>query len=336
MPLSFSQPAFLLLFLLLIPYILWYLLQKKRHDASMTVSTTIDMERLPRTMRVRLQGLPFILRIVALSLLILVLARPQTSYSLNERETEGIDIMLTMDISASMSYSDVRPNRITAAKEVACEFINGRPNDNIGLILFGGEAFTKCPLTTDHATLTSLLATASCQLQQDGIIAPGTAIGMGLALATSHLSDSKTKSKVVILLTDGANNTGEIQPLMAADIAREKGVRVYTILLGGEGEVEVPVAMLPNGEVYTTKVAAAADSAPLKQIAEQTGGVFYKADSKDMLKAVYKDIDKLEKTKLRTLHHSGHYEAYQPFLIAALLCLLIEFILHQTYLRRLP
>ena len=182
------------------------------------------------------------------------MARPQTSSSWKTGETEGIDIMLALDISTSMATNDILPSRITAAKDVALNFISNRPNDNIGLTLFGGEAYTQCPLTTDHAMLVQTFKGATCTLQNDGIIQPGTAIGMGIASAVSHLNDSHAKSKVIILLTDGANNTGEISPLMATDMAKSAGIRIYTILLGKDGKVNVPVAQLPNGEVYTQQI----------------------------------------------------------------------------------
>lgn len=213
------------------------------------------------------------------TLLIIVIARPQTQNALREKETEGIDIVMAIDISTSMLTPDLRPNRIEAAKQVACEFISNRPHDNIGLTLFGGEAFTQCPLTTDHMALLSMFRNVSCDLQANGIISPGTAIGMGLANALSHLENSKTKSKIIILLTDGANNTGEISPLMAADIAKQNGVRIYTIAIGLQGKSQQTVALLPNGEPYQANVENAIDPESLKQIAATTGGIFYQAES---------------------------------------------------------
>lgn len=243
--------------------------------------------------------------------------------------------MMALDISTSMATPDISPNRITAARDVALDFINNRPNDNIGLTLFGGEAFTQCPLTTDHATLMQSFKGANCNLQNDGIIQPGTAIGMGIASAVSHLENSPSKSKVVILLTDGANNTGEISPLMATDMAKNLGIRIYTILLGSNSKVNVPVAQLPNGEVYTQQVDDTTDPSTLKQIANETGGIFYHASSRSSLKQVYDDIDKLEKTKLKVNQHSRHYEAYQPFALAAILVLLLEILLRTTWFKRL-
>lgn len=333
---TFASPAYFLLLLLLIPYVLWYFLFKRRHEATFTVASAEAFRKAPVTWRTRLVHLPFFLRAFAYILLVTALARPQTNTSWRSGETEGIDIMLTMDISTSMMTPDISPNRLSAAKDVAMSFINERKSDNIGLTLFGGEAFTQCPLTTDHDMLLRTFKGVSCQLQADGIIQPGTAIGMGIASAVSHLEQSKTKSKVVILLTDGANNTGEISPLMAADLAKACGIRVYTILLGSEGKVNVPVAQLPNGEVYSAQMEATADPTTLKQIAHATGGTFYRATSRQSLKQVYSDIDKLEKTKLKINNYERRYEAYQPFAIAALILLLLEMLLRFTWLRRLP
>lgn len=242
---------------------------------------------------------------------------------------------MALDISTSMATPDIVPNRISAAKDVALKFISNRPNDNIGLTLFGGEAYTQCPLTTDHGMLMRTFKGATCTLQNDGIIQPGTAIGMGIASAVSHLNDSKAKSKVIILLTDGANNTGDISPLMATDMAKNLGIRIYTILLGTDGKVNVPVAQLPNGEVYTQQIDDTVDPTTLKQIARETGGIFYHATSRSSLKQVYDEIDKLEKSKLKINSHTQHYEAYQPFAIAALIILIAEMLLRLLVFRKL-
>lgn len=332
---TFANPAYFSLLLLLIPYIIWHFLFKDKHEATLLLPTTEVLRKTPMTWRTRLIHLPFFLRALCFSLIVVVLARPQTSESWNEDETEGIDIMMVMDISTSMLTPDIKPNRINAAKDVAFDFIANRKNDNIGLTLFGGEAFTQCPLTTDHNTLLSTFKGVSCDLQANGIIQPGTAIGMGLSSAVAHLEQSKTKSKVVILLTDGENNTGEISPLMAADLAKSMGIRVYTILLGSDGMVNVPVAQLPNGETYTTQMKASGDPSTLKKIAQTTGGLFYRATTRNILKDVYQDIDKLEKTKLKIHQYSTRYDAYQPFAIIAMLILLLEILLRITCLRRL-
>lgn len=332
---TFANPAYFLLLLLLIPWIVWYFLFRSKSESHIQWASTEALRRVPHTWRTRLVHLPFFLRTVLYVLAVIILARPQTGSSWRTGQTEGIDIMMALDISTSMATPDISPNRITAARDVALDFINNRPNDNIGLTLFGGEAFTQCPLTTDHATLMQSFKGANCNLQNDGIIQPGTAIGMGIASAVSHLENSPSKSKVVILLTDGANNTGEISPLMATDMAKNLGIRIYTILLGSNSKVNVPVAQLPNGEVYTQQVDDTTDPSTLKQIANETGGIFYHASSRSSLKPVYDDIDKLEKTKLKVNQHSRHYEAYQPFALAAILVLLLEILLRTTWFKRL-
>ena len=332
---TFANPAYFLLLLLLIPWIVWYFLFRSKSESHILWASTEALRRVPHTWRTRLVHLPFFLRTVLYVLAVIIFARPQTGSSWRTGQTEGIDIMMALDISTSMATPDISPNRITAARDVALDFINNRPNDNIGLTLFGGEAFTQCPLTTDHATLMQSFKGANCNLQNDGIIQPGTAIGMGIASAVSHLENSPSKSKVVILLTDGANNTGEISPLMATDMAKNLGIRIYTILLGSNSKVNVPVAQLPNGEVYTQQVDDTTDPSTLKQIANETGGIFYHASSRSSLKQVYDDIDKLEKTKLKVSQHSRHYEAYQPFALAAILVLLLEILLRTTWFKRL-
>lgn len=332
---TFANPAYFLLLLLLIPWIVWYFLFRSKSESHIQWASTEALRRVPHTWRTRLVHLPFFLRTVLYVLAVIILARPQTGSSWRTGQTEGIDIMMALDISTSMATPDISPNRITAARDVALDFINNRPNDNIGLTLFGGEAFTQCPLTTDHATLMQSFKGANCNLQNDGIIQPGTAIGMGIASAVSHLENSPSKSKVVILLTDGANNTGEISPLMATDMAKNLGIRIYTILLGSNSKVNVPVAQLPNGEVYTQQVDDTTDPSTLKQIANETGGFFYHASSRSSLKQVYDDIDKLEKTKLKVSQHSRHYEAFQPFALAAILVLLLEILLRTTWFKRL-
>ena len=332
---TFANPAYFLLLLLLIPWVGWYFLFRSSSESHIRWASTEALRRVPHTWRTRLVHLPFILRTLLYVLAVIILARPQTGSSWRTGQTEGIDIMMALDISTSMATPDISPNRISAARDVALEFINNRPNDNIGLTLFGGEAFTQCPLTTDHGTLMQSFKGANCNLQNDGIIQPGTAIGMGIASAVSHLENSPSKSKVIILLTDGANNTGEISPLMATDMAKNLGIRIYTILLGSNGKVNVPVAQLPNGEVYTQQIDDTTDPSTLKQIVNETGGIFYQATSRSSLKQVYDDIDKLEKTKLKVSQHSRHYEAYQPFALAAILVLLIEILLRTTWFKRI-
>lgn len=333
---SFASPAYFFLLLLLVPYVVWHYLFRSKHEAKFTVASAEAFRHGPVSWRTRLASMPFWLHAVSFTMLIVILARPQTRTAFRHGESEGIDIMMAMDISTSMLTPDIHPTRLNAAKDVALSFISNRPSDNIGLTLFGGEAFTQCPLTTDHTVLLNMFRNVNCDLQANGIIQPGTAIGMGIASAVAHLSESKAKSKVIILLTDGENNTGEISPLMAADMAKNCGIRVYTILLGTDGKVNVPVAQLPNGEVYQAQVDNTADPTTLQQIAHNTGGIFYKATSKNSLKQVYDDIDKLEKSKLKIINFDQRYEAYQPFAWALIVCLFIESLLKAIVLKRVP
>ena len=300
------------------------------------MASTEAFRRREQTLRTALIHAPFLLRMLTLALVIVVLARPQTKHALSEKETEGINIMMVMDISVSMLTPDLQPNRLEAAKQVAYEFIQNRPNDNIGLTLFGGEAFTQCPMTTDHASLLSMFRSVSCSLQQQGIISDGTAIGMGITNAVARLAQDSIGSKVIILLTDGANNAGDISPLMAAEIAKKSNVRVYTIAVGTDGVVNQPVAVLPDGSYYYQKVKADMDTGTLQEIARMTGGLFYHAQTKGKLRDIYNDIDKLEKTKLRVKNFDKRYEAYQPFALVAFVSLLLEMLLRTTLLRRIP
>lgn len=331
---QFATPQYFWLLLLLLPMLLWHILGR-RHKATLIVATTAPHEKRCSWFRLW-RHVPFLLRLTAVVLIIIILARPQSTSPQNNKEVQGINIMMCMDISTSMLTQDLMPNRIEAAKQVAIEFISGRETDNIGLTLFGGEAFTQCPMTTDHAALLSMFKQVSCDLQQEGVISNGTAVGMGLTNAVSRLALTQAPSKVVILLTDGANNAGDISPLMAAEIAKKQGVRVYTIAVGKQGKVKQPVAILPNGEYYYQWVESDADPATLKEIADMTGGLFYTADTKAKLRAIYDDIDRLEKTKLKVQNYSRRYEAYLPFAVAAFLCVLLELILRLTLLRRIP
>lgn len=332
----FAHPAYFWLLLLLIPFILWYALLRDRYEGTFRMATTEGFRRIPATWRNYCHPLPFVLRMVSFVLIVIILARPQTTSPRTETEVEGIDIMMVMDVSVSMLTQDLKPNRIEAAKAVALEFISGRKNDNIGLTLFGGEAFTQCPMTTEHQALLSLFQNVNCDLQQQGVIAEGTAIGMGLTNAVSRLATSKAPSKVVILITDGANNTGDISPLTAAEIAKKKGVRIYTIAVGKQGKVKMPVGVMPDGSYYYATVESDMDPKTLRIIAETTGGLYYAATNNDKLRDIYNDIDRLERVKLKTHNYSRRYEAFMPFALALLLTLLIEMMLRITILRRIP
>lgn len=331
---EFANKEYFLLLLLLIPYVLWYFLYRKKSEPTMRLSDTTVYHSVRKSWRVQLIHLPMLLRCVAFILIVCVLARPQTRNSWDNRTVEGIDIMLAMDVSTSMLAEDLRPNRLEAAKAVAAEFIAGRPNDNIGLTIFAGEAFTQCPMTTDHASLLNLLQGVRTDIAARGLISDGTAVGMGLANAVSRLKDSKTKSKVVILLTDGSNNMGDISPMTAAQIAKSMGIRVYTIGVGTNKVARYPMPVA--GGVQYVSIPVEIDTKTLSDIAATTNGNFYRATNNRELKQIYKDIDKLEKTKMSVTRFSKRYEAYQPFALTAIIVLLLEILLRCTVLRRIP
>ena len=331
---EFANKEYLFLLLLLIPYLIWYLMYRKKSEPTMRMSDTMAYRYAPRSWKVVLMPVQQLLRIAVFILVVLVLARPQTQNSWKNQTMEGIDIMLAMDVSTSMLAEDLKPNRMEAAKQVAAEFITGRPNDNIGLSIFAGEAFTQCPMTTDHASLLNLLQNVRTDIAQRGMIEDGTAIGMGLANAISRLKDSKAKSRVVILLTDGTNNRGDLSPMTAAEIAKSFGIRVYTIGVGTNKVAPYPMSV--GGQVRYVNLPVEIDSKTLSEIAAATDGDFYRATNNKELQQIYKEIDKLEKSKLNVKKFSKRYEAYQPFAIAAIVLLLLEMLLRITIFRKLP
>ena len=331
---EFANKEYLLLLLLIIPYLIWYVLYRKKTEPTMRMSDTYAFRYAPRSLKVTLMPLSMLLRILAFTMTVLVLARPQTQNSWSNKSVEGIDIMLAMDVSTSMLAEDLKPNRIEAAKQVASEFIAGRPDDNIGLAIFAGEAFTQCPMTTDHASLLNLLQNVRTDIAARGLIEDGTAIGMGLANAVSRLKESKAKSKVVILLTDGSNNRGDISPMTAAEIARSLGIRVYTIGVGTNNVAPYPMPVA--GGVQYVNIPVEIDTKTLSEIAAATEGDFYRATNTKELRNIYKEIDQLEKSKLNVKTFSKRYEAYQPFAVVAILALLLEILLRITIFRRIP
>ena len=326
---TFRNPEYLWLLLLLIPMLVWYIYEQFKTDATLQVSSTGAFNKLPKTKKIWLFHFAFLLRCVAISLLIIAIARPQFSNTHRSETTEGIDSMLSVDISGTMLAEDLKPNRLEAAKSVALEFIAGRPNDNIGLVLFAGESFTQCPLTTDHASLMNLV-----QSVEYGLIEDGTAIGLGLANAIGRIKDSQAKSKVIILITDGTNNRGEIAPLTAAEMAKTFGIRVYTIGVGKMGVAPYPFKT-PMGIVYND-IEVDIDEKTLTAIADQTGGSYFRATDTNKLRAIYQEIDQLEKTKLRVNEYNTKSEEFFPFLLGAFIALILEVLLKSTILRRLP
>lgn len=331
---EFANKEYFALLLLLIPYILWYFLYRKNSEPTMRMSATAMYRYAAKSWRIRIMHLPMLLRCVAFVMLVCIMARPQTHNSWDNKQVEGIDIMLVMDVSTSMFAEDLKPNRMEAAKSVAAEFISDRPNDNIGLTIFAGEAFTQCPMTTDHASLLNLLHTVRTDIAARGIISDGTAIGMGIANAVSRLKDSKAKSKVAILLTDGSNNMGDISPLTSAQIAKSFGIRVYTIGVGTNKVAPYPMPVA--GGTQYVNIPVEIDTKTLDNIARTTDGSFYRATNNRELSRIYKDIDKLEKTKMDVKRFSRRYEAYQPFALALFIVLLAEILLRTVVLRRIP
>lgn len=331
---EFANKEYLFLLLLVIPYLLWYLMYRKKSEPTMRVADTFAYRFAPKSWKVRLMPLQMLLRVVAFVMLVIVLARPQTQNSWKNKTVEGIDIMLAIDVSTSMLAEDLKPNRLEAAKQVAAEFISGRPDDNIGLTIFAGEAFTQCPMTTDHSSLLNLLQNVRTDIAARGLIQDGTAIGMGLASAVSRLKDSKAKSKVVILLTDGSNNMGDLSPMTSAEIAKSLGIRVYTIGVGTNKVAPYPMPVA--GGVQYVNVPVEIDTRTLSDIAATTNADFYRATNTGELHEIYKEIDKLEKSKLSVTQFSKRYDAYLPFAAAAALALLLELLLRITVFRRIP
>lgn len=326
----FTKIGFLLLFIPLIGYVVWYIIKGRHLTPSMKVSTMLPFAGGVKSYKNYLIHLPFALRVITIAMIILVLARPQSTNRWQNTEVEGIDIMLAMDVSTSMMAMDLKPNRLEAAKQVAAEFVNGRPNDNIGLTIFAGESFTQCPLTIDHTVMLNMLNAVKCDIAAQGIIEDGTAIGMGIANAVSRLKESKAKSKVIILLTDGSNNRGEIAPEMAAEIAKQFGIRVYTIGVGTNGTAPYPY----GGQIVNVPVEI--DENTLGRIATLTDGGYYRATSNSKLKEVYEQIDKLERTKLNVKEFSSREEEYLMFALIAFVSLLLEIILRNTLLKSIP
>jgi Ca-activated chloride channel family protein len=326
---KFANPAFLWLLLVLpaIGYYLWW--RRRKMTVVLQFSSLQVFDKIPRTVRERMRHIPIGLRMMAIALFIIALARPQSVSDKQNISTEGIDIVLELDLSGSMLAEDFNPNRIEAAKQVASEFIDGRMNDRIGLVVFSAESFTQCPLTTDYPVLKNLLRDV-----KNGMIADGTAIGLAIANGANRLKDSKAKSKVMILLTDGVNNRGEIDPITAARIAATYGIRIYTVGVGAQGEAPYPV-QTPFG-IRRQMIPVDLDEKVLTQVADMTGGKYYRATDNRKLKAIYKEIDQLERTKIEVMAYKRYSELYGGWLVAGLLTFMLEIGLTSTFLRKNP
>lgn len=327
----FASPHYLWLLTLLAPMIAYYVWRTMQGGAAIQISTVEGVARAPKSVRYYLRHLPFALRAAAFGLLVVALARPQQIEQNVRTSSEGIDIMLAIDVSASMLARDFEPDRITAAKEVAGSFISDRYGDRIGLVAFAAEAFTQSPLTTDQSTLQTLLAQIRSGLIDDS----GTAIGNGLATAINRLRESDAKSKVVILLTDGVNNRGEITPITAAEIAKAQNIRVYTIGVGTEGTAPYPAVDM-FGNITFVKQKVEIDEKTLTAMAEMTGGRYFRATDNAKLKAIYDEINQLEKSKVEVTEHLSYHEQFLAWVLAALGLLLAEFLLANLVLKRIP
>ena len=327
---QFASPYFLWLLAVIPLVVVYYVWRTRQGGASIQVSTIDGVAEAPRTVRYYLRHLPFALRCAAVALLIVALARPQSVDEGSTSNTEGIDIVLAIDISTSMLAQDLQPDRIQAAKQVAGNFITDRPGDRIGLVAFAGEAFTQSPLTTDQGTLQTLLGRL-----RSGVVEDGTAIGNGLATAINRLRESDAKSKVIILLTDGVNNRGEIAPVMAAEIAKEQGIRVYTIGVGSRGTAPTPaIDMFGNMTFVQAKVEI--DEKTLQEIADATGGRYFRATDNEKLRAIYDEINRLEKSKVEVADFTTYTEEYLRWVLAALALLAAEFLIRTLILKRIP
>ena len=326
---TFKNPDLLYLLLVLIPMVLWYILRHKKNTASIRMSETAAIEKAPRTAIHYLRHIPFILEMAAMTFFIIALARPQSSTRWENVTTEGIDIVVSLDISTSMLAMDFSPNRLEAAKKVAMEFISGREHDRMGLVVFAGEAFTQCPLTTDRAVLLNLFGDI-----KTGLIEDGTAIGNGLATAVARLKDSDALSRVIILLTDGENNRGEVAPLTAAEIAKTYGIRVYTVGVGTEGMAPYPVQTAFGTQVQNMEVKI--DEGMLRQIAQITDGKYFRATNNLKLAEIYKEIDRLEKSKIDVKEFSRRTEEFMHFALSGLLLLIAGFLMKLTLFRNIP
>jgi Ca-activated chloride channel family protein len=326
---EFANPKLLWLLLLVPLAIVWYILRHKKQEASVTFSDLKGMVKLPRTWKAFMRHLLFALKMAALALLIVALARPQSSSTNSTSNIEGIDILMAMDVSGSMLARDLKPDRLTAAKEVASNFVKDRPGDRMGLVIFSGETFTQVPLTTDHGVMLNMLAE-----MKNGLIEDGTAIGDGLATAISRLKDSEAISKVIILLTDGMNNAGSVDPYTAAEIAKLYGIRVYTIGVGTYGMAPYP-AKTPFGTTVMQQIKVEIDEKLLTTIANSTGGKYFRANNNKKLDEIYQEIDKLERSKIEVTEFRRLHEEFYPLVAWALALLLLEFLLRKTIFRTL-
>lgn len=326
----FAHPKYLWFLLILVPYIAWYVYHHQADFAAMSVSTTRPYDRLPRTYKEYLLHGMFLLRLVAVAMLIIILARPQTHDKWSSSRTEGTDIVIALDISTSMLARDFKPDRFEAAKNVAAKFVAGRESDNIGLVIFAGESFTAVPMTTDRSMLANYIHDVRMGMLQDN-----TAIGDGLATSINRIKEGNAKSKSIILLTDGSNNTGNVAPITAAEIAKKLGIKVYTIGVGRNGMAPYP-AENEFGRITYVNMPVVIDEATLKTIATTTGGKYFRATDNNVLAQIFEEIDRLEKTEIDVRNFTHTEDNYLPWALFALALLALELILRNTLLRNIP
>jgi len=326
---SFLNPEFFWLFLLLPAAVVWHIWKRKQQSATLKISSVKGF-KAQQSILAKIKPLLFVLRLLALSSLIIAMARPRkVDISSQTKSTKGIDIVMAIDVSGSMLAKDLKPNRMEALKKVAENFVEGRPNDRIGLVLYAAEAYTKTPVTSDKA----IVQEAIQGIKYDNVLQDGTGIGMGLTTAVNRLKDSKAKSKVIILMTDGVNNAGFIEPETASQIAKEYGIKVYTIGIGTNGDALFPYAYAPNGGFLFRMMPVEIDVNLLQSIARNTGGKYFRANSNSKLESIYNEINKLETTEIQELKFYDYDEKYRPFVWIAGILVLIEFGLRNTIYR---
>lgn len=326
---TFENPGFFWLLLLLLPAIAWYFWKRKRQSAELKISSVKGF-KVESSLLAKLKPVLFILRLLALALLIVAMARPRTvDVTTQSSNVRGIDIVMAIDLSASMLARDFKPNRLEAVKEVGIEFVENRPNDRIGLVLFAGESFTKTPITSDKGIVSRALK----DIEYNNVLQGGTAIGSGLATSVNRLKDSDAKSKVIILLTDGVNNSGFIDPKIASELAVEFDIKTYTIGVGSNGNALSPVGMLPNGRFQYGMQKVEIDEALLQQIAADTGGKYFRATNNEKLEEIYEEIDSLEKSEIEEFRYYNYDEKFKPFALLALGLLMLDIILRYTLFR---
>ena len=328
---QFAEKHWFWLMLVLPFMIIWYILRLKKQEGEFNYSAFTLFKGIKSSPKAKSRHILFVIKLCAFALIITALARPQSRSSWKDTKTEGIDIVISLDVSLSMLAKDFKPNRIEVAKEVLIDFIDARPNDRIGLVIFGGEVFTQCPLTNDHKVLKNMFPQIKA-----GMLDQGTAIGLGLAGAVARIKESKAKSKVIIFISDGVSNVGEISPLTAGELAKTYGVRVYCIGVGSKGKALQPVAIYAQGEYEYDYVDVEIDEKVMTDISDMTGGKYFRATDKESLKNIYQEIDKMEKTIISEKSFSNKAEHFLPFVLAAAILLLLEFLLRFTVFRAIP